>query len=577
MGSITLLGIVCFIFFLVILIGSVKGIGDKFAELEAGTTYYEDLPEGFDIDYLYLKRSRVQIGVLVFWGVVLLWKISFTFSDICYAVGVIAGLVLIFYAVKDNNIFSHKSKNVRKHKTAEGLNTLTDTLKSTERAGSSGAPMITYYERDENIMSLCATNEDRGIVIGAPGSGKSTYLIAQIIDWMHSGKSFVATDIKPEIWAALKVNGVFEKFGYKDWVFNPTDVHSHHYNIFSEIKDSSELNEVLAIIIKDDAEQTSVFTDNARRLLKAIILELGDKATLVSAKRYIDSMDDNEELLKSLRQSDNETVSSIAKDITRSAKNGNLLASIMTSFTKAFDFLDDERIRETTSNNSDGFYLKDVLMKPKQAVFLQFDQQYKNTTSTLFGVMVAHTMRLLQTNQNRDEVFIALDEIINCAPIPKFTETLNTIRSAKMPTFLYLQSLEGLNRVYGDNADRLFLGSSNLKIVFKIGDIETAEHFTKLIGQTETTYYSHSSGSSTTNIGPRYGGQSSTSQTNSSSSSTKIENIIEPEEFTQLADHTAVVTYNGGYGTVKMPTYYDFFGMYERTHLRTVGEFKHNS
>jgi hypothetical protein len=51
----------------------------------------------------------------------------------------------------------------------------------------------------------------------------------------------------------------------------------------------------------------------------------------------------------------------------------------------------------------------------------------------------------LQSNyRKRDEVFVALDEIINCAPIPKFIDTLNTMRSAKMPTFLYLQALEGL-------------------------------------------------------------------------------------------------------------------------------------
>ncbi|MFW1993316.1 TraM recognition domain-containing protein, partial [Acinetobacter nosocomialis] len=89
--------------------------------------------------------------------------------------------------------------------------------------------------------------------------------------------------------------------------------------------------------------------------------------------------------------------------------------------------------------------------------------------------------------RKRDEVFVALDEIINCAPIPKFNDTLNTMRSAKMPTFLYLQALEGLNRVYGAGADRLFMGACDFKAVDKIGDPETAKVFSNLIGVTEGT------------------------------------------------------------------------------------------
>ncbi|WP_228143503.1 TraM recognition domain-containing protein, partial [Acinetobacter baumannii] len=83
--------------------------------------------------------------------------------------------------------------------------------------------------------------------------------------------------------------------------------------------------------------------------------------------------------------------------------------------------------------------------------------------------------RIIRQIKIREAVFIALDEIINCAPIPKLLICSNTIRSANMPTFLYLQSLEGLNRLYGANSDKMFMGSSNLKIVFRIGDIESAE------------------------------------------------------------------------------------------------------
>ncbi|WP_180080522.1 type IV secretory system conjugative DNA transfer family protein [Acinetobacter sp. YH12058] len=502
---------------------------------------------------------------------------------------VIAGIYAFFYFADGKS--KPRAERIKKE-SADGYGTL---LAEVHRGFENKTPLIAftdqilpkkqmkemkqeYLDWSFHRESLRVTNEDRGIVLGAPGSGKTTFLISQIVEWMKSGRSFVATDVKPEIWAILKANNVFKIFGYKDWVFNPTDVQSDHYNIFSEVKDSAELNEILNIIIKDDTAESVVFNDLARRILKAVLIELGDKASLVSAQNYINSMDSNDELLKALRQSEKSSVSNIAKEISRTAQNDRLLASVMTAVSKAFEFLDDDRIRATTSDNAPGFYLKEVLMQPKQAVFLQFDQQYKSSTATLFGAMVAHTMRILQANQNRRPVFIALDEIINCAPIPKFTDLLNTIRSANMPTFLYLQSLEGLNRLYGPNSEKIFMGSSNLKIVFRIGDIESAEECSRLVGQTETTYISETAGTSQTS------GTSSSSRASSSSSnrsqnvgttkSIKLESIIEPAEFIKLPIGTAVVMYNGSYGTLEMPKYYECYNMPKRTTLKTIQDFK---
>ena len=502
---------------------------------------------------------------------------------------VIVGIYAFFYFADGKS--KPRAERIKKE-SAEGYGTL---LREVHRGFENNAPLIAFTdqtfpkkkikEMEQKYLdwsfhreSLRATNEDRGIVLGAPGSGKTTFLISQIVEWMKSGRSFVATDVKPEIWAILKANNVFKIFGYKDWVFNPTDVESDHYNIFSEVKDSAELNEILSIIIKDDTAESVVFNDLARRILKAVLIELGDKASLVNAQSYINGMDSNDELLKALRQSEKSSVSNIAKEISRTAQNDRLLASVMTAVSKAFEFLDDDRIRATTSDNAQGFYLKEVLMQPKQAVFLQFDQQYKSSTATLFGAMVAHTMRILQANQNRKSVFIALDEIINCAPIPKFTDLLNTIRSANMPTFLYLQSLEGLNRLYGANADKIFMGSSGLKVVFRIDDIATADECSRLVGQTETTYISETTGTSQTS------GTSSSSQASSSSSnrsqnigttkSIKLESIIEPAEFIKLPICTAVVMYNGSYGTLEMPKYYECYNMPKRTNLKTIRDFK---
>jgi len=518
-----------------------------------------------DVKSRAAKWALIPILIIVV-GFAYFLRVTFILQDSHFLILSIFATILFFLAVYFGTQFmaheniEYERKTIEKKQSAEGLGTLLNEVELTEDVGT---PLISYILDDQFKepvrKALRVTNEDRGIVAGVPGAGKTAYLVLQLIDWMESGQSFVATDIKPEIWAILKYNNIFEQFGYKDWVFNPTDINADHYNLFSEVHDSAEFNEVLNIIVPDtDSADAKVFNDNARRLLKAVLIELGPKASLPNAQRFINSMDDNTELLKTLRQSDNETVSSIAKDITRTAKSDNLLASIMTAASKAFDFLDDERIRKSISDNAEGFYLKDVLMQPKQAVFLQFDQQYQSSTATLFGATVAHVMRILQANQERGAVFLALDEIINCAPIPKFTDLLNTIRSANMPTFLYLQSFEGLNRLYGANADRLFLGSSNYKVLFRIDDIDTAKEFSQLIGKTEATYFSYDKKKG-------QGVSNHDIQTHNTSSgdsrSFGLLDIIEPDELIKLPEHTAVVMYKGTFGTLDMPKYWELFDM----------------
>jgi type IV secretory pathway TraG/TraD family ATPase VirD4 len=420
------------------------------------------------------------------------------------------------------------------------------------------------HQWGDNRINLWGSKEDRGLVLGAPGSGKTSLLVAQAVEWMKTGESLVLTDIKPEIFGLLKGNGLFERYGYEYHVINPTDVASHHYNMFGEIERESDYNEILNVLIPAADGDASVFTDNARRLLKAILMHLdgveGYTANLADVRRFMNSCDDLQEMFTELKRSENESVSMIAKDILRMGKNERLLASVQSQLSLALQFLDVEAIRITTSNND--FSLREVLQKKRQCVVLQYDQSEKNTTAPLFGAMVAYILRILQMNsQKRGSVLLLLDEIINCAPIPKFTETLNLMRSTNVPTFLYLQSLEGLNRVYGDNADKLFNGACNLKITYRIFDEATQKYFSDLIGKNEVTYIGINDGSSATRGAS--GEKESNSSTNSSGQSitVSLENIIEPEEFSRLVTGEAVVMYDGHFGRLKMPMYFNDYPM----------------
>ena len=177
----------------------------------------------------------------------------------------------------------------------------------------------------------------------------------------------------------------------------------------------------------------------------------------------------------------------------------------------------------------------------------------------------------------------ALDEIINCAPIPKFIDTLNTMRSAKMPTFLYLQALEGLNRVYGAGADRLFMGACDFKAVYKIGDPETAKVFSNLIGVTEGTITdkNFSTGNNTNSVNERSMLGVSVADSYSSGKNnqegtlikTSMMQVIEPDEFTRLEPYRAVCIYKGEATIFKMPCYHEDYPVPDRPQYPTMGEY----
>ncbi|MUQ19601.1 hypothetical protein DIQ58_19225, partial [Acinetobacter baumannii] len=111
-----------------------------------------------------------------------------------------------------------------------------------------------------------------------------------------------------------------------------------------------------------------------------VLLELGEEASLQNAQKFINSKDNIADLLKILKRSSKDSVSAIASEIARTAKNENLLASIFTSLSKAFAFLDDDRIRKQLQRSD--FSLRKLLVQPKQILFLQFEQEFRSSTAT---------------------------------------------------------------------------------------------------------------------------------------------------------------------------------------------------
>lgn len=423
-----------------------------------------------------------------------------------------------------------------------------------------GSPLIDYVVDGQQEYAIRLKNSERGIVAGLPGSGKSSLIIMQCLDWMKSGQSIVLTDIKPELYGILKAMNADENFGYKIWVINPLDPYADSYNIFSEAESVADLTEIINILMTPENKDSIVFYDGAKNILLGVLLRMKEKSlsiSLPSALDYIRDFDDISDLLRDLANSNDKTVQKIESEISESSGNKNLFASVLNALSKAFNFLNTEVIRDSILCNADRFNLKEVLMKPKQIVILQYEMQYKELTKTLFGATVAHIFRILQSNLNRKPVLILLDEIINSAPIPDFSGKLNTIRSMKMPTFLYLQSFEGLNKLYGSSAKTLFMDGCSFYAVFRIGSFETAKGFSDLIGKCETTYIS----SSDVIPNPNFNGVRYAQNLGTLSEHKQMDYILEPNDILKFEDNHAVIIYQGRYQKFHLSKYWEYYNV----------------
>jgi len=119
--------------------------------------------------------------------------------------------------------------------------------------------------------------DDRAVVIGPPGTGKTAFLIEQLLRWGESGRSFVCLDIKPEIFGITRT--FLEKQGYALFTYNPTAKTGQKYNMLADLDGPESVGELASALIPSEDPRDTVFTESARDFLDAIISHLAASGT----------------------------------------------------------------------------------------------------------------------------------------------------------------------------------------------------------------------------------------------------------------------------------------------------------
>ncbi|RUM94724.1 MAG: hypothetical protein DSZ28_01715 [Thiothrix sp.] len=403
-----------------------------------------------------------------------------------------------------------------------------------------GRALTVVQDTDDEPLrgDIHVSMDDRAVVIGPPGTGKTAFLIEQLLRWGESGRSFVCLDIKPEIYGITQT--FLEKQGYALFTYNPTTRTGQKYNMLADLDSPESVGELASALIPSEDPRDTVFTESARDFLDAIISHLaaGGTPSLPLVRALVADCHDHHELMDLLLSSPDPDAREIASGLMLIAKNDRLLGSIFATFRANLRFLRYPAIRE--SLESSDFSLSELTTGKSVGLFLQFEEAQRETTARLLSVMIVHIMRYLITHTDRPPVLCLWDEIGNAPAIPGLVEKLNTIRSRKMPTWLYWQSLEQMQR-YGEKADEganKILGACDFQATFRLNDNASAEWMSRRIGVVDRVVEKKSVSKDPTTW---------TNLTNLESYSTDLvqEPIIFPHELGRLKQNEFVCMYRG--------------------------------
>lgn len=453
--------------------------------------------------------------------------------------GVLAALG--FFVLLKNATWTHRPRRVDSDKAAAEL-----IAKSTPKS-----PRIFAGKYRGKTMFVSA--EDRGLVIGPPGTGKTAFLFNQLLRAMKTGQHFVAIDLKPELHQVLAPS--LREAGYRVLRINPAaaDSTADHWNPLDDIKLETELAELCAALLPIRDLGEAPFTEAQRDWLKAAVFHMSSTpgGSLPGAFNFLSSSPEPEKIAAILIKSPNLTAARIGRRLAAgmSGKGGEgMILNGFVSALRSLDYLSLAGVQDALGYSD--FSVRE-LGKGDQpiALFLQFEETKLNALGPLLAFMANGVITsLIESATERKPVFLFLDEVGNMPPIPNLLQKLNTMRSRNIPTWMYFQTAQQMEQQYGRGATSTFFASSDFQMVFRLNDHSTRELVSKLIGTTQRERISYSDG----------GDRTTTTR------SLETISVLEPYELGQLEAGQVIALYRGAVAKGNATPYFIDFPKFRR-------------
>lgn len=369
------------------------------------------------------------------------------------------------------------------------------------------AGICLYYDDAKN-MSYKYTGEGNAIVLGVPGSGKtSTFTLPTALDIIKNNESLICVDPKADIFEytynEAKKNHDVYVLNFRDIMKSDgVNLLSLPYELWTGDDNSKEkavqlVNDIANSIFTIDKNPDPFWPESARLLFIGCCFMLfnncssKEEVSMPSLSRLIKSIESKEVGPKTLIQNAFEfmKVNSIERSELASYVNSPnetrmstfaVCSAGLKPFTSSPGM---ERLLMSDDININELGDSD---KPLALYIILPDESscYSKIASILIGQIISHLISKAEENEDhklRIKTHFLLEELGNIDPIPDFSHAVATCRSRNINIYAVLQSFSQMSMVYSDKAQAI-LDCFDITVAYRCSNQDTLKSLSDRCG-----------------------------------------------------------------------------------------------
>lgn len=316
------------------------------------------------------------------------------------------------------------------------------------------------------------------LVVGRPGTGKTT-LLNQVLEKLRArGEKAIIHDFKGDY-----VSSFYNP--ETDILFNPLDVRSVHWCLFSEIVMQPDIDSIATSMIPESYKEDKFWVDAARDVFSSILYYL--KVTKQESNKDIWNYGTRTEaeMVELMQTAVAQGIEPAKKALgylqgwDKGSKVASDVLSTMRQYTNCFQYM---------THLGNQFSIKKWLESEKGGFI--FITNYANLRDTLKPVLslfidtaLKHLLSLSESYERR--VFFILDEFASLQRLTSIVRTLEQGRSKGASVWIALQDISQLQKLYGHETAYTITNTTNTIVSFALNDPNSCEYLSRLFGETE--------------------------------------------------------------------------------------------